>query len=127
MEKVSNVKEKKTSKTDVENGKVMAVLSYLGILCLIPFFTEKKNKFVIFHAKQGINLFITNAIFNMASRIITSVINFKFLGFSITDVLSYVFSLCSLVFVILSIIGIVYVFQGKIEDLPIVNKFKFIK
>ena len=43
-------------KKEIENGKVMAILAYLGILCLIPYFAEKDNKYVRFHAIQGLNL-----------------------------------------------------------------------
>ena len=40
------------------NNKGITYLSYLGILALIPFMTEKDDEFVQFHAKQGLNLFI---------------------------------------------------------------------
>lgn len=41
------------------NNKLMAIISYLGILWIIPFLTDAKNDpFVKFHVKQGIVLFV---------------------------------------------------------------------
>ncbi len=47
---------------DEVSGKVLAALSYLWILGLIFLFIEKKNKFVIFHAKQATALFLIETI-----------------------------------------------------------------
>ena len=38
---------------DVQNNKVMAVLSYIGILVLIPILAAKESPFARFHANQG--------------------------------------------------------------------------
>lgn len=43
---------------EVQEGKIFAVLAYLGILCLIPLLAKKDNKFAFHHAKQGLVLFI---------------------------------------------------------------------
>ena len=50
-------------KQDIEKGKLMSILSYFGILCLISYFTEKDNKYVRFHAIQGLNLFLISVIY----------------------------------------------------------------
>lgn len=47
----------KNSKEIIE-GKVFALLSYLSILCIIPLILKKDNKFCLFHAKQGLVIFI---------------------------------------------------------------------
>lgn len=39
---------------DIQENKVMAALSYLGILVLIPLLAKKDSKFAQFHAKQGV-------------------------------------------------------------------------
>jgi uncharacterized membrane protein len=51
------IKEKKES-TEVSEGKIFALLAYLSILCIIPLILKKDNKFCLFHAKQGLVLFI---------------------------------------------------------------------
>jgi uncharacterized membrane protein len=39
-----------------EQDKIMLVLSYIGILSLIPFLTVKDSPYVTYHAKQGLVL-----------------------------------------------------------------------
>lgn len=43
---------------DVQDHKVMAALSYVGILCLIPLLAMKGSRFAQEHAKQGLLLLI---------------------------------------------------------------------
>ncbi len=47
---------------DEVSGKALGALSYLWILGFIFLFIEKKNKFVIFHAKQATALFLIETI-----------------------------------------------------------------
>ena len=109
-------------KKDIESGKVMAILSYLGILVLIPYFAEKNNKYVAYHAKQGLNLFIIEIIASFAFSIFTAI--FGLLLFFVVGILGAALSLASLA---LTIIGIVNVCNGKARELPVINKFKIIK
>ena len=46
-------------KKDIDDNKVIAMLSYIGILFLIPMLTKKESNFCQAHAKQGMVLFIT--------------------------------------------------------------------
>ena len=109
-------------KKDIESGKVMAILSYLGILVLIPYFAEKNNKYVAYHAKQGLNLFIIEIIVSFAFSIFTVI--FGLLLLFVVGILGAALSLASLA---LTIIGIVNVCNGKARELPVINKFKIIK
>lgn len=43
---------------DVENNKVVAGLSYIWILFLLPMLLKRDSKYCQFHAKQGLILFI---------------------------------------------------------------------
>ena len=43
---------------EIQEGKMYAVIAYLGILCLVPLLLKKENKFALFHGKQGLVLFI---------------------------------------------------------------------
>ena len=38
--------------------RLMATMSYLGILCLVPLVMNGKNEFVYFHARQGLIIWI---------------------------------------------------------------------
>lgn len=51
-----------TDEQDIRENKLWALLSYLGILVLIPLLAKKDSKFAQFHAKQGLVLFIANLI-----------------------------------------------------------------
>ena len=102
--------------TSVDEGKVWCILAYLGVLCFIPLLTQKQNSFVMFHARQGLVLFITEMIM-VILNIFLSGISFVGLFFA------FVFSLLGLACAVLSIIGIIQAIQGKEWKLPILGDF----
>ena len=110
----------KFTKKEIEDGKVMGILAYLGILALIPYLAEKNNKFVVYHAKIGMNLFLIEVIGSVA----ISVLAFTLILAPLAALASMVLSIGTLV---LSIIGIVNVCQGEAKELPIIEKIKIIK
>ena len=55
---------------DIESNKIMAVLSYLGILWLIPMLAAKESKFAQYHVNQGIILTIAGIAVSVACFII---------------------------------------------------------
>ena len=105
------------SKEDIKKGKTLGILSYLGILVLIPYLSEKKNKYVIFHAKQGISLLI-------AEIIVGGIL--WFLGLILSWRVSWLVSICQTAFfflsLVLSFMGIKNVCDGKAKELPLINK-----
>ena len=128
-------------KTDIEAGKGMGVLSY--IIPLIPFFAEKKNKFVVYHAKQGMNLFIVSIAYIILYAILAAVIKvdgncgYGYLGNFAESLgitcevtpwwITWPLNIIGLGITILAIMGIVYVCQGKAKELPIINKIRIFK
>lgn len=108
-------------KKDIEAGKTMGILSYIGFLVLIPYFAEKNNKYVIYHAKQGLNLFVCEIICAFAIGIISSVL---WRLWFITSLIDTLFGIAAFT---LSVLGIINVCNGKAKELPIVNKIKIIK
>ena len=103
--------------SEVESGKVMAVLSYIGILVLIPYFSEKNNSFVVFHAKQGLNLLILEIIAIVAASILGRILYMYYILTSVVEIAAFV----------LSIIGIVYAVQGEKKEIPVVSQIKIVK
>ncbi|MFA6295984.1 MAG: hypothetical protein WC663_01380 [Patescibacteria group bacterium] len=95
---------------DIEENKIFAVLSYLGVLVIVPLLAKKESKFAMFHAKQGLILLI--------GWVISWLLSFVFIGF-ILDVIMIVFSIW----------GIVNAATGKYAKLPVIGdlaeKFKF--
>ncbi|MGB9769966.1 DUF4870 domain-containing protein [Caldisericum exile] len=100
---------------DVEENKVIASLSYISILFLIPLLVKRDSKFCIEHAKQGLVLFI----FGIALSIIVYI---PILGWIIGF-------LGGIVLFVVSLIGFIYALQGKFWKIPIVydlaQNFKF--
>lgn len=43
-------------------SRVMAVMSYLGILCFVPLLQNRDDEFVYFHAKQGLVIWMWGVI-----------------------------------------------------------------
>jgi uncharacterized membrane protein len=93
----------------VQEGKIWAVLAYLGILCLLPLLLKKDNKFALYHAKQGLVLFI--------GELIALFINI------IPVIGQLVYLILILVFGIYSIIGIIQALMGKYWKAPIISKW----
>lgn len=120
---VKDVKDFSKDYTEKEKseGIFFGILSYLSVLCLIPYFLENKNNFVKFHAKQGLNLFLLEIIVGFSSSVL--VVLLLFLGFAVVLVRNII----ECIFFVVSIIGIIDVIQGKARELPIVNKIKIVK
>ncbi len=94
---------------DIKSNRVMAAISYLGILCLIPLLLKKDSHFAQFHAKQGLVLFITG--------IILSFVN-------IIPLLGQIVWLAAVAFIIVySILGIVNCLKGKYWEIPILSEY----
>mgnify|MGYP001617675362 FL=1 len=93
-----------------QNKVLMGVLSYLGILLLIPFLTgSHKDPFVKFHLKQGLVLLILEIIASALARV-------PMLGWTLAPLLW-------LGVIVLSILGIVNVVNNQEKELPVVGPF----
>lgn len=123
---------------DIESNKGLAMISYLGPLSLIPFLVSKDSKFVEYHAKQGLNLFVIELIFSICSYFLTSIIRMpkmcSFWGKSSYQCglitpwwISLPISLIELLTFLVAVVGFVWAYQGKAKELPFVGKIKIIK
>jgi uncharacterized membrane protein len=93
-----------------KNNVVMAVLSYLGILIIIPFLTDAKNDpFVKFHMKQGLVLIILWIIVGIVNSMLWRIF---FIG-----------TILNLGCFVLMIMGIINASSGKMQELPVIGKF----
>lgn len=120
------------SKEEIESGKGMAILSYL--LPFIPYFVEKKNKFVRFHAVQGMNLLVIGILYTIADRVLSSVIKVRrmmyygAIEYRVTPWwVTVPLGIIGFCISILAIVGLVYACTGKAKELPVVNKLKIFK
>lgn len=102
-------------RNDVEANKIMAVITYIGILVVVPLITGKyKNSpFLKFHFNQAI-VFCIGWIVSMLLMIIPYV--GAFMG-----------GILSLAIVVLQIISIVGAAKGETKSFPLIEKVKIIK
>lgn len=127
---------KEFDKKDISENLAMGILCYLGVLALIPYFACKDSKFVKYHSVQGINLLIIWGIYTVLSNML-GLIKISRVAFSINGQnaiehvtplwISFPVGVIGVGLAALSVIGIVYVCQGKAKELPIINKFKIVK
>lgn len=118
-------------KTDIEQNKVMAILSYLGILVLVPILAAKDSKFARFHANQGLILCIAWIAWIIVDSILTAVFRAIFwsgLGsWTLYSLFALLLNLVHIVFTVLAIIGIINALNGKAKELPVIGKYKILK
>lgn len=109
---------------DIQQNKVMAVLSYIGILVLVPILGAKDSKFARYHANQGLLLLIASAAYNIALRIVNVIL------YAISWRLAFIgtiLSAVSIAFFVLMIIGIVNAANGRAKELPVIGKYRLLK
>ena len=93
-----------------QQNTAMAVVAY--ILFFVPLLTDAKNDpFVKFHVKQGLILFILSVLVYVIGMVLPWYMWWR------------ISSLLNLGFLILFILGIMNVVNGKMEKLPLVGQF----
>jgi len=85
----------------------LGIMSYLGILCLVPLIVNKDDELVHFHAKQGLVLWVW------------SVLALIFL--QLPGIGKLLFSTSVMAILVCSAIGIISVLLGKAWKIPLVN------
>jgi len=96
------------SSSDIENGKALAGISYLGIIgFLIAMVAGRENRFVTFHAQQ--------------SLIPTILFFVRFLPGTPFFVDGFIY----LIVVVLFVFGLINGFSGKVEPLPVLGSVAY--
>ena len=96
------------SSSDIENGKALAGISYLGIIgFLIAMVAGRENRFVTFHAQQSLLLMIL------------------FLVRFLPGTPLFVDSIAGLAAFVLFLIGLLNGFSGKVKPLPVVGELAY--
>lgn len=92
-----------------QKNTLMGVLSYLGPLVIIPILTAKNDPFVKYHIKQGLVLLVIGAVVWV---------------FAMTLWQFYVlYQIINVGMLVLMVLGIINVVQGKTAPLPLVGQF----
>ena len=93
---------------EIIDGKFFAVISYVSFLCVITLILKKNNKFALYHARQGLVLFVMEV-----AAFILSII--PILGWLI-GVFGYA------LFLLVSLWGIIQAALGIYCRIPVVSK-----
>ena len=92
---------------DIQEGKFFAVISYISFLCIVSLVLKKDNKFTLYHAKQGLVLFV----FEVAVFII-----------SVIPLLGWLIGMFGVaVFTLFSIWGILQALMGNLNRFPLIS------
>ncbi|MBQ2899028.1 MAG: hypothetical protein IJE28_04735 [Oscillospiraceae bacterium] len=101
----------------MQRNKGMAVLSYFGLLILIPVFIARNDPFVRYHINQGLVLFLVDIICGILGSIIGAI---PVVGGIITLALG-------IVIFVLFIIGIINAVKGEMKPLPLIGGIEILK
>lgn len=94
---------------DVESNRIMAIVAYLGILCLLPLLLAKDSKYARFHGQQGLILLIFWLVISVVAVI-------PILGWIIAFV-GYIAG------IVLTLIGIMNAARGEAKELPWIGHY----
>lgn len=97
---------------DVTQNKGMGIVAY--ILFFVPMLAAKESRFAMYHANQGLTLFLAALGVNIVLGIIP-ILGWMLLPFA------------NLAIFILAVLGVVNAAQGQIKQLPIIGKYTLLK
>ena len=107
------------SRNDIENNKLVSMLSYVPFACLVPLFwkkiTGKESGYMQFHARQGLVLFIIELITAMVLGLLAHI---PVIGFIFSFAKALIYIACAL----LAAKNIWDVLNGKAIKLPYIDR-----
>lgn len=99
---------------DVQKNMAMAILAY--IIFFIPLIAARESKFAMYHANQGLVLFLTG----VAGWIACIILTFLIIG-------AILMPLWGIAMLIFAIIGIINASKGLMKPLPLIGGITIIK
>ncbi len=103
------------------NRQVMIVLSYIGLLALIPLLAEKEDKEVQWHAKHGLVLFVAWIVLMVAVQVVIVMLNQ--VSNSLGCVVSMATPFLGLAYLVVAIMCILKGTQGQRFLIPGVSQY----
>ena len=104
-----------------QNRTVMIILSYLGLLALIPFLIEKDDKEVQWHAKHGLVLVVAEIALCIALGLVMTVLGFISHGIGCIGI--FFWPIISLGILVIHVLCIVKGVNGQRFIIPGVSQF----
>ncbi|MBQ4417108.1 MAG: hypothetical protein II868_05380, partial [Butyrivibrio sp.] len=93
----------------------MRILSYLGILWLVPFFAAKDDRGARYHCNQGLALFIVSLVFSIVGGVGSAI------GGIVGVLIGVIVAVGSIFTFVLMIIGIINAMKGVLKPLPVIG------
>lgn len=93
-------------KKDIDDNKVIACLSYLNLLFLIPLLAKRDSKYCQEHAKQGLVVFVAGLVGSLVFWI---------------PVIGW---LAALVFFVVVIVAFIKCLMGEFWEIPLIGQFR---
>lgn len=110
---------------DIQQNKGLSILSYIGILFLIPLLAAPNSPYARFHTNQGLVLFLADLISGVAIGILSAILIWiPVAGIILVGLISAAVGICLFVFMIM---GIVNAATGNPKELPLIGQIKIIK
>ena len=108
---------------DINRNTVMAALSYLSFLVLVPIFAAKDSPFARFHANQGLILFLAGFLWGILYRAVRWILFYGIL-YRIIGILG---AAVDVVFAVLALIGVINALKGQAKELPLIGSIKLLR
>lgn len=106
---------------DINNNRVLALLSYISILFLVPTFVAKDSKFAQYHARQGMILFLISIpVFFVMMVICPLLYSVPGIGLILYPLIFFLPALALLGWMVC---GIANCLRGVCKPLPLIGKF----
>ena len=97
------------SARDIDSNKIIASLSYIFILCLVPLLLQKKSAYAQFHARQGLTI---------------TVAWFVLWVFGIIPILGWIVAFFgNILLLIVSIAGVIKTLNGESWQIPYIYEW----
>jgi len=100
------------------DSKIFAALSYFSILFIVPLVVKKEDKFVKFHIRQGIALFLAEVIVWFILYLIELLLVTLF-SYSVFSFISFLHKIVWLFFTFISMVGVYFATKGDKREIPI--------
>ena len=110
---------------DIEKNKVVAGLSYFGILFFLPLVAAPDSRFGKFHANQALVLLLAGVVGAIALGIVSLLLTL--IWWRLVFLSSVLYTVFYIAIAVVAIIGLINAFQGKAKELPLISKINIIK
>ncbi|MDD3295754.1 MAG: hypothetical protein PHU64_00145 [Candidatus Omnitrophica bacterium] len=100
------MEEKKFTEVEIKEGAPFAALSYVFFLWILTFIFKKDNAFALYHARQGIVIFIGDVIC---------------LTFMFIPIIGVLFGLLALILAVVRVYGILLSLTGKSDKIYVIS------